>query len=181
MSALVIVVMTIGVEGAAADHVRVHDANDTRGRLDIRAVAHGHRGDHSVTHKLVTYGDWRPRILKGSRSYISFWFSTDGDKYAEFRATLDYRHGRLRACFGGYEEGSDFGVVGPCKKVSVRRPNRHSVVISLKDSFVGDHDAYGWSAESYFGDTDSKRCPARNPCSDYVPRRLPRGAIVHEL
>jgi hypothetical protein len=178
---LVILVMAIGGGVAGADHARVHDADDTRGRFDIRAVAHGHRGDHSVTHKLITYGDWRPRLLKGARSNLTFWFSTDGDKYAEFRASVDYRHGRLWACFGGYSEGSDFAAVGPCKKVPARRPNRHTVVVTLKDSFVGDGDEYGWSAESYFGATDSKKCPARNPCSDYVPRRLPRGAIVHEL
>jgi hypothetical protein len=174
--------LALGAAGpAGADHVRVHDGDDTHGRLDIRAVAQGHRGKHKVTHKIVTYGDWRPRILKGDRNEIYIWFSTDDDKYAEARAGVDYHHGHLTVCFSGYDEGSDYAGIGPCEKAVVRRPNRHSVVVVLDDGFVGDDDHYGWTASSYFSGAGSKKCPAKDPCSDSVPKTFPRGAIVHQL
>jgi hypothetical protein len=165
---------------AVADHARAFDPDDTHGRLDIRRVSHGHRGAHVLTHRITTFGEWRPRLLS-KRTYLTVWFSTDGDKWAEYIARIFYRHGGLRACFGGYAEGSDYAGVGPCKRVPVARPDRRSVLIRLKDSFVGDDDSYGWSAESSYALEGSEHCPLRNVCYDYVPSRLPRGGITHQL
>ena len=163
-----------------ADHGRTFDADDTHGRLDIRKVSHAHRGAHVLTHRITTFGDWRPRLLQG-RTNFNLWFSTDDDRWAEYIARIYYEHDELRACFGGYNEGSDFAGVGPCKRVPVGRPARRSVLIRLKDSFVGDADSYGWSAQSAYSRGGAAHCPHRDVCYDYVPSRLPRGGITHDL
>jgi hypothetical protein len=41
-SAVVVMVVALGTHTSAADALRAHGANDTRGRRDVRSVSHRH-------------------------------------------------------------------------------------------------------------------------------------------
>ncbi|HET7482331.1 MAG TPA: hypothetical protein VFK89_05660 [Actinomycetota bacterium] len=165
---------------AAADRIRAHDANDVDGTLDISSITHGHGHRAGVLiHRIRTYGEWRPRALNGNDGF-DVWFSTDReDRFAEYRASIYVDHGALRACIGGYSEGSDFAGVGPCKAIDVRRPDPRTVVIRFAARRIGGND-YAWSASSSYRKAGSANC--RRGCYDYAPNdRLPRGQIHHHL
>ena len=182
-STLPAVAVVICLLGAPADsnEMGARDPNDTKGRLDVRLVRHGHTEAGALKHRLSTFGEWHGKALSdGRHSSIDFWFSTDReDRYAEFRATVDRIDGELQACLGSYAEGSDFAGVGPCEPIQFRRPNGRTVVIVFPAAMIGDPDRYAWSGYTYYRNEDSEHC--RRSCIDEAPDGARRGKIVHLL
>ena len=171
----------LGGSAAYSNDMRVGDPDDTRGRLDIRSVRHGHTKGGNLKHRVSTYTEWHAKALAAGRhTSIDLWFSTDNeDRYAEFRATVDRIDGKLQACLGSYSEGSDFASVGPCEPIYLRRPNNRSVVVIFPPSMIGDPDRYSWSGYTYYKNKDSRHC--RRSCIDEAPDGTRRGKVVHLL
>ena len=183
IAGVLILVLAAAPSSVGADSAGWLDGQDTPGRLDIRAVAHAHADDGRVTHRVGTHGPWRSKLLEQRHSEVTVWFSTDREeRFAEFRATIDFRDGRLVACLGPYDEISDGAAVGPCRRIHSRRPDREAVVIAFDPARLGDPRAYQWSASTSYASRDSNVCSGgRNTCHDYSPREGDRGQIRHRL
>ena len=160
---------------ASESHRR--DPNDAHGPLDIRRISHGHKGD-LVWHKVVMRSSWGPQALRGA-DQIRFQFSTDGeDRFDEVNASVDLKDGELRAWVFPYVEGSDYAGVGPSERIRLTRPDRYSVKIFFKRSWVDKRNRYAWSVSSYYKRNGSRHC--ENTCRDYAPGASPN-RLVHNL
>jgi hypothetical protein len=150
--------------GAQADQVRHRDPRDTRGRLDIRRIAHGHEGGHAVTHSISMYRAFSSRLLQrpSNRLVLWLWESEDDDWVRVI--IVRWRDGRLRAPIWG-----DDGRVGNAR---VTRPNRRtvSVAVNLRHLGEGEQTGYYWGVESFF----ANRNACRHGCVDRAPNRIPR-------
>jgi hypothetical protein len=173
----------VAAQSVTASTSTRRDNKDTRGPLDVVRVQHGHaRGNDKVlTHAAWTTGRWNKKDLRNKNSYIAFWFSTDGDGYAEHRIFVASRDGRLVADFHDYEEGSDYAGVGPSTLIRWTRPNKRSIRVFLHRKHLGV-DEYGWSVQSTYRSSSSRRCRAGHaPCYDKAPAGRGRGRVVHSL
>jgi hypothetical protein len=182
-SVVVVMVVALGAHTSAADALRAHDANDTRGRLDVRSVSHRHgRTPGRLIHRVTTYSPWRTRRLRGPHNYVWVWFSTDKeDRYAEARAVIDFEQGKLGAWIEPYEEGSDYAAIGPPTPIEVRRANRRSVTIVFPTRLLRPRlKRYSWSVSTSYRAADSTRC-AVAACADTAPAGRKRGGVVHRL
>ena len=176
------VTVALGASPAAADALRARDANDARGRFDMRSVSHRHgRKPGVLVHRIGFYQPWRTSRLRGPGNYIWVWFSTDKeDRYAEDRAIVDVRQGKLGAWIEPYEEGSDYAAIGPPTQIRVRRADRRSVTIAFPARLLRRGlKRYSWSASTSYRASDSTRC-ALAPCTDSAPAGSKRGRVVHE-
>jgi hypothetical protein len=129
------------------------DADDVAGKLDIRAVAHGHAGS-KLTHTLTTFDRWRSSLLvDGSR--VVFQIDTDGTWADDVERTvvIEWRDGSLAARI----RNRSGRVIGTA---TVARPNGRTVAIALSKQAVGNAPGYRWRARAtHRGVTDLAPVP----------------------
>jgi hypothetical protein len=181
-AAAVSVIVALSAPTADADTVVRHDPADARGPLDVRRLEHGH-GHHKrvLTHTVVTSGRWDESDLRNKNSYIYFWFSTDGDRFAEARVAVISQDHELTAQFQDYEESGDSASVGPPTAIRFKRPNDRSIKVFFSRRRLG-FDSYGWSVETLYRKAASRHCRFGQPlCRDRAPRGTGRGRIRHSL
>jgi hypothetical protein len=178
------VILVLAVSSSLADTRMVKDPDDAAGRLDVKSLIHGHaQGGRVLVHRLGTYHNWRGRRLKGDNSHIYLWFTTDREKrYAEKRVVIDFKKGRLKAWLQTYQETSDSAVVGPLRRIEVKRLNRHSVtVLFMRRALVGKGQGrYGWYASTSLRSPRSHNCNTRT-CTDSAPQGTGTGRITHKF
>jgi hypothetical protein len=145
------------------------DGNDTRGPLDLRSAAVGHKGAGSVTHTLTTFTSWKPKLLRNG-SYFALAFDTD-DNAADFER-----------CAFAFHQGGWRGQLSNCGrrkvgKVDVRKTGPKSVEFTIglgKLLGPGDGD-YHWEAFSFYRNAHG----CAKACSDSVPNHPP--LLFHDL
>src|SRR5687767_3955540 len=85
---------------ASGNTTRLHDPNDTAGKLDVKLVIQGHRsastGPDLLRHRFTMHARWRKRALNRENNFINLFFDTDEDKGFERRLNIDERNGELR-------------------------------------------------------------------------------------
>lgn len=155
---------------AAASHVAVPDADDTRGLLDISAVRM--RGDEEPKWKVTTYRRWRiVDIFDIGFGFIHF--DSFGSSRFDYYALIRSNGFRLKAMlYRDRIEKRDYAVAD----LDVWRSDRRSftVRVPLRLLRVGTgRAAYGWQAQTAF---TSRRC--RRVCFDLAPDT---GSIVEPL
>jgi hypothetical protein len=178
----VVAAVTLPAGPSGADTVARRDRRDTPGPLDVVRVEHSHapRNEKVVTHTVWTTGRWGKKDLRNKNSHISFWFSTDGDGYAEHRILVSTKDGRLTAAFHDYVEGSDFAGVGPSTYLRWTRPSRRSIRVFLHRKHLAV-DEYRWSVETLYRKSSSRCRFGRPTCQDKAPGGRGRGRIDHSL
>lgn len=181
---LVLVAVALSSSPAAADVVAKADRNDVAGRLDIRSVSHGHRGQKRLVHSIDIYARWRNRALRNESSWISLHFDRRARSFRDDRyLRIDWSKSK-----GLYARITTFGVHGPGEfiaRVAVWRPTSHSVRVRFPKRRLGaDLRRYRWSAITSF--ENEGRCASsldsgdQGGCIDYAPgKRQP--PIVHDL
>jgi len=144
---------------ASADTARFNDPNDTPGRLDVKAVRHGHDGARLV-HSAYTYRRWGSRALSDDESYIGFYLDAGTSRTRADRFVW-IRHKPGRGLYarifrpGVHANGERLG------KVRVSRPGRRSVRIYLRRSQLssGILNGYRWRVTtSYEKSTTGGAC-----------------------
>lgn len=162
---------------AGADASRFTDPNDTPGKLDVKAVRHSHDGTRLV-HSVHSYRRWRSSALDGDETYIGFYLDagTEGTRADRF-VWVRWKEGR-----GLYAEvfrplvHANGERLGP---VRVSRPNRRSVVISLRPSQLGDgiKNGYTWRVTTSYEKTTTE-----GPCGDDgTASSFPTGACIDNV
>lgn len=166
---LVAGLLAVPVASASAHGDVRKDGNDTRGPLDLRSAAVGHKGPRSVTHTLTTFTSWKPKLLRNG-SYFALAFDTD-DNPADFeRCAFAFYQGGLR----GQLSNCGRRKVG---KVDVRKTGPRSVEFTvglgkLLGPGAGD---YRWEAFSFYRNAHG----CAKACSDSVPNHPP--LLLHDL
>jgi hypothetical protein len=180
--AVIVVALALIAAPVSADTKIARDPDDTAGRLDLKSLSHRHSGTDLV-HRLNTYHNWRSRRLRGRRTLIQLWFSTDKeDRYAEKRVVIDFEDGRLRAWLQTYQESSDQVTVGPLRRIEVNRHNRHSVTVLFKKRALVSNrkDRYAWSASTSFKKVHGNGACRHRVCVDSGPPGRGAGRITHK-
>ncbi len=146
----------------------VNDRNDTRGFLDIRAVAHGHGEGKRLKHTMTTFARWRSRDL---------WCGTGAFVFPKLdrEIIVFYRRGKLRAVMIDSDTRESIG------SPVVSRPTRRRVAVDFPRKWL----RRGLNSYAWFGRTvrRGQKCPHRGGDPSNVYRdRVPRtGRIVHRL
>jgi hypothetical protein len=148
---------------AGAHHTDATDPNDTRGKLDVRAVRMGHRFS-TPNWTVVTFGKWSTASI-WDKGYIFVMLDTQGKKAPE--------HYLLVRSVGTSLLGSLWRLrtVGPDSylgTVPVSRPNLRSVYVQVRLgrlSFDEGRRFYRWWVETLF---TSDVC--RRVCIDRAPK-----------
>ena len=189
-ASLVLLVTLSPVPMAGANPGGEGDAADTRGKLDIAAIRHGHGGSPRVlAHRVITWEKWDSRVLgPGGKGDLDLIFSTRKNECAELMIRVVRRHGNLRAQIRSYDPlgcgpyddsggGSDFVKMD----ARVGRPSPRSVRIAFDRSELLPRwdDDYKWSVQTRW---ESDRCP-NGTCYDSGPDegRGMRGVVKHTL
>ena len=170
----------------AADTLRVPDLNDVPGRLDFKAVAHGHGARKGmVTHRISTRRAFATRLLRRNGS-LELFFSGRPGGCISWHVVLDSTKRGLRARGRmidplGCGKFDDSGASGPFEPVdaTLTRPNDRTVKIRLSRKLLPGRGDYGWYAESSFRKRGTKCARA---CHDEAPDEADaRGRIAHEI
>jgi hypothetical protein len=148
---------------AGAHHTDATDPNDTRGKLDVRAVRMGHRfGTPNWT--VVTFGKWRtPSIW--DRGYFFVMLDTKGRKAPEHYLMVRSLGTSLVGSLWRLRKGGSDSYLG---SVPVSRPNLRSANVQVRLgrlSFGERRRFYRWWAETLF---TSDVC--RRVCIDRAPK-----------
>jgi hypothetical protein len=183
VSALLVALLALGTP-ATADSYRSSDPSDTRGRLDLKSVAVGHREDEQqgewLIHRLRTFEPWRGRVLKRRATELDLRFDNDGDSGAERVIYVGFREGRLIAEMHEYDQSGDSADIFLIGEVPVMKPDRDRIKIFVPRAWLSEEQIsrYRWRANSYFFDKDNPRCDDQHVCHDDVPDS---GWLIHEL
>lgn len=182
----ILVLLPVLAPAATAGDLRVVDANDVRGRLDIRAVAHGHGARKGlVTHRVVTHRPWRIPVLR-RHGTVDLYFSRGPGKCVSMHVLIDSTKEGLRVRSRsvdpiGCGKYDDAGGSTPFEPIEAKlaRPNRRTLKIRLARRLLPGRGDYGWTGETSFRKEDT-RC--RRRCYDEAPNRgQPRGHIAHRM
>jgi hypothetical protein len=168
------------VPNALGNEASVGDPVDAFGRLDITRLLNSHVDADSVRHKVRMESRWRGKTLRGRNSYIHIWFSTDEDRFAERRVTVDFVDGSLKGLVEHYEEGEDYAEVALIRRVPISRPDRFTLAVAIKVEDLGDNlQEYWWSATSSF---QQPKGLCASVCRDTAPQMgTGRARIHHDL
>jgi hypothetical protein len=157
------------VPPAAADSISRRDPKDTQGRLDIRRISHGHRGDDAFVHTISTYRRFPSKLLRPSGragGVFLLWLADDPSFDGTLRIVLvRWRNGRLRAPI------FDFWTDRRVGTARVTRPNRRTIRIVIPKralGTLGEHPGYYWAATSVYWDRGA--C-SEDGCWDGAPNR----------
>ena len=145
-----------------------NDRDDTKGFLDVKAVAHGHGERNRLKHTMTTFARWRSRDLWcGS---VAFVFPGLDREIVVF-----YRRGRLGAVMIHSETRESIG------SPNVYRPTRRRVAVDFPRKWL----RRGLRSYEWFGRSVRRResCPDRggDPSKVYRDRAPRRGRIVHRV
>lgn len=175
-----------GVAVGDADLAR--DADDTRGRLDVKQIRHGHGTRMGLLrHRIAMHGEWGTRVLrrKGAGELYLI-FSTRGNNCAEQRVKIVKRDGELSAFIQAYDpvgcgRYDDSGAMSEYVALDAeidRRRGRDIIVTFDKRDLRKKLDDYSWSVMTIL---ESQRC--NDSCIDYGPDdgKGVRGVLVHDL
>ncbi len=152
----------------AADVRRVDDADDAKGFLDIKRVAHRHGTGERLRHRITTFESWSDEDIQCAAMGVSF----------------PKRHRYIRVFFDEtlQAEMIDTAPV-PTKvvgRVRVVRPNGRSIVVVFPKRLLGQSvSQYRWSAltETYGG-----ACPPFEGDPPQFRDLAPNsGTILHSL
>src|SRR5688572_15290779 len=181
-----VVLISLSAPGVvSADALRVRDPNDVRGRLDIRAVAHGHGSRKgSVTHRVSVHRAFGSRLLE-TNGAVELMFSGRPGGCESVAIMIDAVNGGLRARIrfvdplgcGRYDDSGGSSMWEPLDAV-LTRPDRRTVKIELQRTLLPGRGDYGWYAETRFwrnGTGCGQRCVDQAPDEGY-----PRGRIAHD-
>ena len=182
---------------AAGDNRFVRDPRDTKGRLDVRRLEHGHgpaspTGARRVRHIVTMHrGWWKRRLRCGNgpcHGILNLEFSTDRDSDRERLIQVYVRDGRYTARIFAETENCVIQT-GPCEqrteaigRARVTRPSSRSISVSLPVRKLGqDLDLYRWRIQLAFGrrspcpehSGESPNFAGGHVCIDYAPQRSP--------
>jgi hypothetical protein len=155
---------------ALADRRLLHDANDAKGRLDVRRVEFdGHR---KPRWKVVTWSGWSARTIL-DRGYVLVRLDSFGSGRFDYYALLRSIGGHMTAgLFHDRRGHPDYRV----SSLKVWRPGRRSVKVRIrlnKLRFGASRRYYRWAVETIFS---GRHC--RNTCFDNAPGH---GAVKEPL
>lgn len=177
-TAILSVLLILGVPPASANTSSSGDPDDVAGRLDIKRITHGHARNGKLWHKVAMERPWGRKALAGSNE-IRLEFSSDReDRFDEVHVSVDLHEGKLKAWVFAYVEGSDYAGVGPSERIRLERPDRTSVKVFFARGRVDRRDRYVWSARAGYRDRDPSRC--RETCLDVAPDSS-RERLEHRL
>ena len=130
--------------------------------MDIETAAHTHRNGRLV-HRVRLHERWRAGALRGYNRWIVFWISTNDDprdpEGFERHIWIDHKDGRLRAVMLRPSGGLHATLDERMARVSVWRPNRHTVFVRFPERLLGRGVAnYRWYAQTSWK-------TGRGPCS----------------
>jgi hypothetical protein len=146
----------------------VPDRDDTKGFLDIKAVAHGHGSGTRLRHTLTTFARWRSKDL---------WCGVITFEFPELdRELIVFHRKRLRAVMINEKTRASIGAP------RVSRPTRRRVAVVFPRKWLRRGlDHYEWHART---ERRSSSCPDRGGDDDQTFRdRTPRKGrrILHRL
>ena len=161
---LTLVAAVVAAPPSIAHSFTKRDANDSPGRLDIKAASVGHKGT-SVVHTVKTYDGWKPPSL-GNDSFFIVEIDTNFDADFE-RCAFIFYSGRLRGSLTNC--GQRF-----IRSLDVGKPSKTTAKVSIPRSALPG--AYRWVVFSFW-----KGAPAKcaDVCFDAAPNRPP--PILHDL
>lgn len=160
--------LTLLAVPSAADNKWVSDRDDTKGFLDVKAVAHGHgRGDR-LKHTVTTFAMWRSKDL---------WCGVVTMEFPDLdRELIVFYRKKLRAIVVNERTGEGIG------NPRVTRPTRRRVAVVFPRRWLRPGlDEYRWFVRTVRRGAD---CPSHTGDQDIVVRdRAPRRgrSIVHRL
>lgn len=146
-----------------ADIQTISDANDVKGKLDIKKVTVAHVGN-SFRHTIVTYRGWKSALLvKGNALVMAF--DTDGDPNKVERWVVVQRSAKKLKAFLTNEK---FIILRDDLEVS--HPNRRKTWVEVTRSMLSSPPGYTWAGLSvYYGkDICKKGCVDAAPNDSFV-------------
>ena len=154
------------VLGTSARAAFMADANDSDGRLDVKAYAlHYDSGTGVLTLKVKTYEGWGCKFLRSGVMTSLNWYFDDGedgdaDLTGKFVCVNANKKPKLVFKLHGNDSGNNYELI------NAKRPNRRSVVVKMPTDlteFESDHVS-AW-AKTRDGITEG--------CNDACPDRAP--------
>jgi hypothetical protein len=145
-----------------AGATQIGDPNDVAGKLDLKTLIGTKAGASAPLHiTIVTYGDWRKRLLRESaHNRIFVLFNTDSDTSPEFVGTISESGGALHMVITG--SGSSF------EPLPVHHPNGHTITTVVPGSSPPNPDGnVRIAARSRFRN--------QTTCSTVCKDRIPNG------
>lgn len=164
---LILVLSLIGIPTSHADRVRLRDADDATGPLDIAWTRHGHRTNDKSVRQLDNtvrlYERWPVQRLR-HRGYINLFFDLPGNPdWREERAVyVSYEDGKLRA------EMIDFGAdpPEPMRYVSLRRPDHRTIKVIFRKSLLGKGNFNRYMRHAVYIEESHELCGESGGCED---------------
>jgi len=169
-SAVVLVAGMVLVLGlpARADRSIMKDVNDVSGRLDIDELHHGH-ADEGFKHRISTFSPWPSRLLRRRATEFDLWMDLDADGSPDRVVYFGFRNKRLYGEMNTYESDGDGAHLTVLGLVTVRRPNRSSLVAVIPKRWVKG-EPYRWYVSSFFlGSDQESECGTEYACQDKAP------------
>lgn len=173
--------VALAITPASANPQTTLDRDDTAGPLDLVAgkqsesfvlQTHPQRSWMVLDMKLVTFESWSDSDLADAYNFLGFELNLDGDDNIERCVLIQQREtesGSPAVQATAYRGCSDMPRVQIGEPFRVRRPDDHTVLLSLRKRFlIGRERSYQWRAVSSYQD------PEQGPGSgcehrDYMP------------
>lgn len=160
--------LTLLTVPSGADTTWVTDRDDTKGFLDVKAIAHGHGRGGRLKHTVTTFAKWRSKDL---------WCGAVAMEFPGLdRELIVFYRKKLRAIVVNERTGEGIG------NPRVTRPTRRRVAVAFPRRWLRPGlDEYRWFVRTVRRGSD---CPARDGDKSVVVRdRAPRRgrSILHRL
>jgi hypothetical protein len=147
---------------AGAHDTDFNDLNDTRGKLDVRAVGLAH-DERAPRWKITTFGEWGT-LEMWDRGYLEVLLDTRRKRAPEYYVLIRSTRSELQGTLWRSRAGTPDSYLG---QVPVTRPSRRSVTAQVglwRLSFGDRRDFYRWQVHTVF---TSSVC--RRTCHDEAP------------
>jgi hypothetical protein len=153
----------LSAEPVAAHVFIKNDANDSRGKLDLRSVSVSHTAT-GVVHTVTTYNAWTSRSL-GADSFFIIQLDKNNDRHYERCAFIFYTN-RLRGSLTNC--GAHF-----IRFLSVSKVSGTTAKVAIPKSQTGR--VYWWAGASLWDGP----APCGRGCIDFAPNNFPD--ILHDM